>query len=184
VAGGCYGSRGHAINGDTVSEEKIRVLICHTDGAVMELPWFEGNPDHDDTLKYRISQHKFPDGSAHFGNLFVYNKKDWNNSVYRQAILDEIAKQVKPGEGTGLGNTFYELKDTFTEDAIACWKGFGKTTDPGHCDYRKDNKRLYPDTKGLRKDLGLDPKDRPNTFLCDFCPVNSVVEGLKNKGKY
>lgn len=149
--------------------------MCHIDGAVHELPWYEGDPERDDTLNYRISQHKFPDGSAHFGNLFVYNAKDWSKSTVRQAILEEIAKQVRPGEGTGLGQTFYDVKSNFQQDAIECWKGFGRTTDPGHCDYRKDNKRLWPDTKQDRKELGLDPKDRPNTFLCDFCPVHSLV---------
>jgi hypothetical protein len=165
-------------------EEKVRVLICHTDGAVMELPWYEGPTEHDDTLKYRIAEHRFPDGSAHIGNLFVYNKKDWAKSTYRDAILNEIAKQVRPGEGTGFGQNYYDVKDNFMADAIKCWKGFNRTTDPSHCDYRKDNKRLYPDTKGLRKEAGMDPGDRPNTFLCDFCPVHSLVMSKKNKEKF
>jgi len=159
-----------------MAEEKVRILICHTDGDVMELPWYEGPAEHDDTLNFRVSQH--PD---HIGNLFVYNKKDWDKSAYKTAILDEIAKQVRPGQGTGMGNDFYDLKSTFQEDAIMCWKGFGKTTDPGHCDYRKDNKRLYPDTRGERKELGLDPKGRPNTYLCDFCPVHSLVLQKRRK---
>lgn len=158
-----------------MEEEKIRILVCHTDGAVYELPWYDGPQEHDDTLNYRVSEHR-----DHVGNLFVYNKKDWEKSTYREAILSELAKQVKPGQGTGMGESFYDLKSTFQEDAIMCWKGFGKTTDPGHCDYRKDNKRLYPDTKGDRKELGLSPT-RPNTFLCDFCPVHSLVMQKKRK---
>lgn len=162
-------------------EEKIRILVCHTDGAVYELPWYEGPPEHDDTLSYRLQGHK-----GHIGNLFIYNAKDWAKSATREAILSEIARQVKPGEGTGLGQTFYDVKSNFQQDAITCWKSFNKTTDPGHCDYRKENKRLWPDTREERKELGLDPKDRPNTFLCDFCPVHSLVVQKQRKaaGQY
>jgi hypothetical protein len=162
--------------------EKIRILICHTDGAVLELPWYEGPPDHDDTLNYRLAEHKFPDGSAHFGNLFVYNKDDWAKSSVRDAILNEIAKQVRPGEGTGLGQTFYDVKDNFQQDAITCWKKHNRTLDCG--DYMTDRMRLYPDTKADRKELGLSVKERPNTFLCQFCPVDAHVQTKKNKEIY
>lgn len=80
-----------------------------------------------------------------------------------------------------MGSEYYDAKSNFLQDAMTCWKGFNRTTDPGHCDYRKDNKRLYPGTTADRKELGLDPKDRPNTFLCDFCPVHSIVQQKKNK---
>jgi len=159
-----------------LSTEKIRVLVCHTDGAVYELPDYEGPADRDDTLNYRLAGHE-----NHIGNLFRYDADKWVKSNYREAILDEIAKQVRPGEGTGLGQTFYDLKSNFQQDAIDCWKSYGKTTNPGHCEYMQDSKRLYPDTKGDRKDLGLDPNDRPNTFLCQFCPVHSLVMQKKRK---
>jgi len=166
-----------ARNGYQMSEEKIRILVCHTDGAVMELPWYEGDPARDDTLNYRVAEHK-----NHFGNLFVYKAKDWAKSTYRDAILNEIAKQVRPGEGSGLGQTFYDVKDNFQQDAIICWKRHNRTLDCG--DYKTDRMRLYPDTKGDRKELGLDPNTRPNTFLCDFCPVKSVVQGKVMKEQY
>jgi hypothetical protein len=152
----------------TDNKDKVRILICHTDGAVHELPWYEGPPDYDDTLKYRVAEHK-----GHMGNLFVYNKSDWSKSEYRKAILDEIAKQVRPGEGTGLGQTFYDIKDNFMAEAAACWKKHNRTHDCG--DYMTDKMRLYPDTKAERKEEGLSTSDRPNTFLCQFCPVHSLV---------
>jgi len=170
-----------------MEDEKVRILICHTDGAVMELPDYAGPPEHDDTLNYRISQHRFGDGTAHVGNLAKVKKSDWEKKTYRDAILDEVAKATRPpGEGAGFGQTFYDVKANFQQDALDCWKKFNRPTDPSYCDYRKDNKRLYPDTKGDRKELGLDPKDRPNTFLCDFCPVQSIVMQKQRKaaGQY
>lgn len=159
--------------------EKIRILVCHTDGAVFELPDYEGPADRDDTLAYRLAGHE-----NHIGNLFRYERAQWENSEYRKAILNEIAKQVKPGLGDGFGQSFYDVKSNFQMDAMQCWKEHNRTL---NCDdYKTDPKRLYPDTKGDRKELGLDPKDRPNTFLCDFCPVKSMVQerAFKKAGLY
>lgn len=157
-------------------EDKVRILVCHTDGAVYELPWYSGPPEHDDTLNYRLAGHE-----NHIGNLFTVRASDWNKQSYRDAIIKEIATKVgAPGSGAGMGSEFYDLKSNFQQDAITCWKGFNRTTDPGHCDYRKDNKRLYPDTKADRKEAGM-PKERPNTFLCDFCPVHSLVQQQQRK---
>lgn len=162
-----------------MGNEKIRILVCHTDGAVYELPDYEGPPEYDDTLKYRLAGHE-----DHIGNLFRYEKDQWAKSTIRDAILKEIVKQVRPGEGTGLGETFYDVKNNFQQDAITCWKKHNKTLDCG--DYMTDKMRLYPDTKADRKELGMPTgiNERPNTFLCQFCPVHSVVMGKKNKEKY
>jgi hypothetical protein len=160
--------------------DKIRLLICQTCGSIEELPFFEGPPEHDDWLKERIIPHRTASGEPHIGSLATVEAKAWGNPSYREEITKKISKEFTlPGKGAGLGQTFYDLKSTYLEDAMACWRSFGRTTDPSHCDYRKDNKRLYPDTKADRKDLGLSPKDRPNTFLCDFCPVQSIVQQKK-----
>jgi hypothetical protein len=164
-------------------EEYVRILVCHTDGAVHELPDYDGPPEYDDTLKYRLSEHKFGDGSAHFGNMARLKKSDWDKKTYRDAILEEIAAAVRPGEGSGLGQAFYDVKDNFMSDAAQCWKRHSRTLDCG--DYMTDKMRLYPDTKADRKSEGLESgKSRPSTFLCQFCPVHSVIQGKKNKGKY
>lgn len=163
-------------------EDRVRIIICHTDGAVHELPMFEGPPEYDDTLNYRLAEHKFGDGSAHFGSMFTVASKDWEKKTYRDAILDEIAKHTKPGEGSGLGQTFYDVKSNFQMDAMSCWKKHNRTLDCG--DYMTDKMRLYPDTKAERKELGLSVKERPNTFLCQFCPVESHVQGKKNREIY
>jgi hypothetical protein len=112
------------------------------------------------------------------GGLFNLDKdKLWSNPAQRQSTLEDLYKQLEiPGTGPGMGQQFYDLKNTFSEDAMTCWKGFGRTTDPGHCDYRKENKRIRPDTADDRREAGMDPQDRPNIFLCDFCPLQSIVQ--------
>lgn len=165
-----------------MSDERVRILLCHTDGAVHELPMYSGPPEYDDTLNYRIAEHKFGDGTAHFGIVFTVAKSDWEKKTYRDGILDEIAKHTRPpGEGAGLGQTFYDVKSNFQAEAMSCWKKHNRTLDCG--DYMTDKMRLYPDTKAERKELGITTK-RPNTFLCDFCPVKSVVMGKQNKEIY
>lgn len=165
-----------------MSDDKIRLLICHTCGSIEELPDYQGPPERDDTLNYRVSFHKFGSGDAHFGIMGTVKADDWKNQAYKDAIADEIYKKMtKPGSGEGLGNEFYDIKSNFQQDAFACFKSFGRPKDPSFCDYHKENKRLYPDTKGMRKEEGLDTKTMPSTFLCDFCPVQSIVQTRKNK---
>ena len=163
-------------------EDKIRLLICQTCGTIEALPLYEGDPRYDDWLNSKTSVHKTPSGTPHIGSLATVNSKDWANPTYHDAITKEIAQQLTPaGHGAGFGQTFYDTKDNFLQDAMTCWKGFNRTTDPGHCDYRKDSKRLLPDTRAERKEAGMDPKTRPNTFLCDFCPVHSLVLQKRRK---
>ena len=156
--------------------DKIRLLICQTCTTVEELPMYEGDPKYDEWLNTKTAGHKTASGTPHIGGLAVINTANWSNPTYRQGIISEIGKRFAlPGKGTGYGQSFYDTKNNFLADAMACWKGFNRTTDPAHCDYRSDSKRLLPDTKAERKEAGLDTKTRPNTFLCDFCPVHSLV---------
>lgn len=156
--------------------DKIRLLICQTCGSVEELPMYDGPPQYDTWLNEKTAQHRTAGGDSHIGGLATVATTDWGNPTVRDEISKKLATQfAMPGQAAGLGQTFYDLKSTYLEDAMSCWRGFGRTTDPSHCAYRSESKRLLPDTKADRKDAGLDPKDRPNTFLCDFCPVHSIV---------
>lgn len=171
---------------------KIRLLICKTCGSVDELPVFEGPLEHDEWLNVKVQDHRTPSGEPHIGSLATVSTDEWSKPDVRDQIMKKIATEFAlPGQAAGLGQSFYDLKSTFLEDAMTCWKGFGRTTDPSHCAYRSDSKRLLPDTKADRKDAGLSVKDRPNTFLCDFCPVHSLVlqkrradAGLYDKQKW
>ena len=167
--------------------DKIRLLICKTCGTAEELPWYEGDAKYDTWLNNAVENHpKFGDGRSHIaGGLFNIDVKQfWDTPNKRKITLEDLYNQLEiPGTGPGLGEDFYDLKSNYHEGALRCWKGFNRTTDPGHCDYRKENKRILPDTGALRKSEGLSAKDRPNIFLCDFCPLQSIVSQKQNEQK-
>lgn len=156
-------------------EARIRILICHSCHSIQPLPWYEGNPENDDTLNFRVAEHRFPDGNEHFGIMATVLEKEWDNLDHRDEIVKKIQEaSVTPGSGAGMGETYYDIKSNFSEDAMKCWTvDHNRTKNCG--DYRSDKKRLYPDTKAERKSEGL-PARRPNTFLCDFCPYHQIVE--------
>lgn len=110
--------------------------------------------------------------------------KDWKNPAARTEIRRKLGNAAAPGEGSGLGDSFYDLKANFADDALVCWQAHNRTEDCA--DWRSDAKRLYPDTRADRKDAGLSVKARPNTWLCDFCPVTSIYAQKRNakRGDY
>ena len=154
--------------GDDLS--KIRLLVCHNCKTIEELPDFQGNPRDDHVLAYLIERrHTTPEGTAHIGNLFDIDEHQWR----RPEVRLEVLKEIKQMSGKGLGDEFYEVKSTFQEDAAQCWKS--KKLTRNNCDeYRSERKALVPNTKDIRKELGLGkpPKLR---YLCDFCPYTSKV---------
>lgn len=159
---------------------KIRLLICNTCQSIEELPLFEGRPERDDTLNYRVAPHRFPDGNEHFGGLATIDLNTWNSPA-RSEIITKLRETYAPGEAAGMGGEYYDVKSTFQEDALTCWQQHSRTENCA--DWRSDKKRLDPDTKYERKDLGLAPvhKTKPKTWLCDFCPVTSIYSQRRNK---
>lgn len=154
---------------------RLRLIICKTCNTIEPIPWYEGPIEYDDTLNHRLANHKFPSGEAHIGApMFTVSEASWEDYGLRKQIVAEISKSTKTG-AEGLGQTFYDLRNTFKEDAIECWKKHSRTT---NCeDYRSDKKRLTPYTRGDRKELGLEVSERrrPGTSLCVFCPYHSIV---------
>lgn len=165
---------------------RLRLIICKTCNSIEPIPWFEGPVEYDDTLNARLAGHRFASGEAHIGApMFTVSEKSWEDPGIRKQIVAEISKSTKVG-AEGLGQTFYDLRATFKDDAVSCWKKHNRTLDCA--DYRSDSKKLIPDTRGDRKDLGLDTKAsrRPGTSLCVFCPYHSVVmaRARKDQGFY
>lgn len=167
-------------------DARIRILICRDCGTIDPLPWYDGPAEHDDTLMYRLKDHKTPGGTAHRGNLATVSEKSWNDHAKREQIIGEISKAAAGGD-IGLGMKMYEARATFQDDALTCW---AKHNRPEFCDeYKADNKRLLADTREERRELGLSTKqkDRPaGTHLCNFCPVHSNVmqKVRKQQGYY
>lgn len=150
------------------------------------MPYYDRtDPWKQDTwLSEKLKGHMLPSGEKTHGNVHVayIETEKWRN--HRESIVAEAAKEFTlPGEGAGLGQTYYDTKSNFLADAFKCWATEHNRT-LNCADYKSDKKRLLPDTRGERKELGLDPKSRPNTFLCDFCPYNSVVMQRSRKDKF
>ena len=169
------------------ADARIRILVCFTCDSIDPLPLYDGPPERDDTLNYRISQHRFPDGREHFGQMFRVSERSWDDAAKRREIIKEMHKRRKPGEGEGLGDDIYEVRSTYSEDAMTCWRIEHNRT--SNCeDYKSDKKRLvYQKTLADRKAEGLEYRSRhiaTNTWLCDFCPYKSVVQArvMKERG--
>ncbi|MFI6495950.1 hypothetical protein [Nonomuraea typhae] len=151
-----------------MAEEKVRLLVCQDCKTIEELPDHDGPVDYDVLLETAASRHETASGLRHVGFLYDVSAKSWNDSRIRLEIIEQIKKR----SGEGLGNAFYAVKATFQEDAQKCWRQHNRTR---NCDeYKSDRKRLQPDTKAERKDLGLAPM-QSDRFLCEFCPVQSVM---------
>jgi hypothetical protein len=164
-------------------ENKLRLLICEHCGSVEEMPMYEGPWQQDTWLNEKLKAHLLPSGEKTHGNVHVGIVESDKWMMHRDSIIAQMATEFTvPGKGAGLGISYYDTKSNFQADAFACWKEHNRTT---NCDdYRSDKKRLFPDTRADRKELGLDPKSRPNTFLCDFCPYNSIVMQRQRKDKF
>lgn len=171
--------------------EPIRVLQC-VDCVTLEVLPLHG----EDALEYLDAKHKFPDHSPHYRNLVALNIDgtdgterpatfdDWeHDKEFRDFVKRMFDEQViqRPGQGAGLGTKYYDAKNTFQADAMTC---YGKHLRPkaGCHDYRRDSKRLVPDTAAERKAEGL-AKPTSNRFLCDFCPVHIHATTLEVKRK-
>jgi hypothetical protein len=141
------------------------------------VPDYDGPVQYDHYLQHKVSQHQFPNGEPHRGVLG--RVEDTPQSI--SAAMDKMASMVSPGQGTGLGQHLYDLKDNYKAEAMQCWKRHSRTADCG--DYRSEPKRLWLDTKAERKSEGLtlNRDERPNIWLCDHCPVHSIVQQKQNK---
>jgi hypothetical protein len=165
-------------------EAQVRLLICHMCKTINEIPSFDGPAEYDDLLAAKVAEHQFPSGKAHPLDLGVVAKEDWDKPTHRQEILRHLHMSGSPGTGLGMGDSFYDVKANYEQDAITCWKQHGRTTDCG--DYMSDSKKLLPDTAADRRAEGLSVSNRKGTKLCQFCPVQSVkMQAMrKDRGDY
>lgn len=165
-----------------------QLLVCGDCGTIEHIPFFAGPPDYNDALKARINNHAVPmaEGIATHAIAFTtVNAKLWaTNEDFRKYIIKAITAATKTGD-VGLGDKNYELRSTFAEDAMKCWRIDHNRTQ--NCeDYRSDAKKLVPDTRGDRKELGMEvrTKHRPSgAWLCSYCPMHSIVEDRVRKAQ-
>ena len=163
--------------------EQIRILVCHTCKSIEELPDWEGRPEEDILLNISVERHQKPE--PHIGVLMRFPLKYWVVPKVKEGIV----AQIKEGGASGLdiyGTNFYATKMTFHDDAMTCWGQHNRTNDCS--DYKSSSKLLKPDTAVERKSLGLAAPGAtgPKIYVCDFCPVKSIVQkkAYKDKGLY
>lgn len=168
---------------DDSKDSKIRLLFCHTCQIIQPIPDFHGPAEYDEALHSRVAEHQYPGSRptrGHHMDLGRVAEKSWQDPEKRRSILVRLKDEIGVGNAAGLGIENYAHRDNFMEDAMRCWRiKHNRTSD---CDdYMTDKMTLLANSVEERKDLGLDPKQRAQLRLCQFCPVHSVVQQKKNK---
>ena len=159
-----------------VASPDIRVLHCLVCDTLEDFPLFDGPVANDHLLAILVERHQLPSGEPHKGHLFRVPQLTWETESIRRKVIE----QIKGGGSKGLDEfdaSFYDTKSTFREDAMTCFTKHLRPSD-GCPDYKTEKKMLVPDTKAERKDAGLMAPSKapgPKNYLCDFCPVHSVV---------
>jgi len=159
--------------------ENIRLLRCDDCLTVEPLPDYEGPPEQDEVLAHLIeTRHTERSGLTHKGLTYLVEKRFWDSPCAREAI---VARIREASGHTGLDPEFYTTRDTFTEDALACWAAHHRN--PACNEYKSDRKKLTPATQQERKELGMGKfRSSLSRYLCEFCPVHSlVVEAARRK---
>src|SRR5713226_9348846 len=71
--------------GPDVADDRLRLLFCHTDKTVTEIPAYTGPVEFDDTLNHRLAEHVFGDGRAHDTIVGDIDTAEW--------VKDEVKYQ-------------------------------------------------------------------------------------------
>jgi hypothetical protein len=164
----------------------MRLLRCMDCKSIEELPDPPAgvnpnniNPGEDPLLDELISRHQ-TNQQAHIGQLFTVPDQDWANADARSQILEQI---IKSDSETGLGAEYYDVRNTFQDDALKCFEQHNR---PERCiDWLSDRKalgRATPEGKAWQKQN----YKAPQTYLCHFCPVasNVMVAVRAERGDY
>jgi len=124
------------------------------------------SPGQDPLLDELIARHH-TNGAPHMGQMLSVLDEDWKNEDRRKEILKQLGQET-----TGFDQEFYDVRDTFQEDALKC---FIQHNRPERCiDWLADSKslgRATPEGKAWQKQH----QKAPTTYLCHFCPVASKV---------
>jgi hypothetical protein len=122
----------------------------------------------DPLLDHLVARHHDADGRPHHGQMFAIADEDWRDEDRRKEILTQMGIKT-----TGLPGEFYDVKDTFQEDALVCFAQHKRPQ--GYCiDWCSDHKRLGRPTKEGRAWERL-ASEAPPQYLCQYCPVASTV---------
>lgn len=154
----------------------MRLLRCGQCKSIEELPDAPAGvdphhiePGQDPYLDNLVSRHE---GHAP-ANLFHIEDADWADLDKRKGILEQMAAKT-----TGFEGDFYDVRNTFQEDAMTCFKRHNRPAE-GCPDYHHDSKKLDRPTPEGRA-LAREYSKAPAVYVCSFCPVQSWVESQVN----
>jgi hypothetical protein len=182
-------------------KDEIRLFLCRRCKTLEEVLDFDGPAEEDQLLMHVVAKHQrcAPGGALIGGQtpeeqlassdmaLARVDRTHWNNPKHRQQILAQLGQA-----GTGFEQNYYDIKNTFQEDALKCYSKHGRPKD-GCIDYKNADKELgnalmTSEEKKASNSFGLEVmgKARRKVFLCDFCPVKSGVQHkvFKKAGLY
>jgi hypothetical protein len=150
-------------------------MVCET---WEELPDYEGPSNFDYLLEISLEKHRFPSGEPHVGKLFKLPEKTWKDQTQRKAILDQLGGKGATGlDAIDPDKNFYETKAQFSDDAMTCYTQHNRPQ-IGCTDFQSPSKRLLPNTRKERAELGVESPENapgPKVYLCNFCPFYSVA---------
>lgn len=172
----------------------LLLLVCYQCKSIEEIPYVK-NGQYLGDGKYDQSTNPFlpmvvepHEKGGHVGRLIDIPTVAWlGRQDIKEATLKKIKEQMLQGGSSGLdvfGTDFYDVKDTYSSDAMSCYNLHLRPT--GQCpDYKSDKKILKPKTDAERKDAGLE-KSKVKIYLCDFCPVKMYNQkrAYTQKGLY
>lgn len=165
---------------DDLENEYILLLVCKTCKSIEEIPYsktgkYLGDGKYDQENNPFLEEIVGPHSrKGCFGMLTDINFVYWMTPKIKAALVEQIKKQFTGDSpfAAGLdvfGTNFYDLKDTYSADAMSCWKVHNQPK--GQCaDYKVERKVLTPNTAAERKEAGMGASTA-KMFLCDFCPV-------------
>ena len=172
------------------NEPMMRLLVCKKCKSIEEVPDYEGpdgginSAEYDHSLRFFVDQHMEKGCKKDDWILYNLPTKYW----IIPKVKESIEKQINEGaQGLDVfGTNFYATKSNFSADAMTCWmKEHNQTRDCS--DYKSDKKILKAGTDAERMKLGLEKESSgPKVYLCDYCPVKSIVQekAYKKKGLY
>ena len=162
------------------NEPHMRLLVCKKCKNIDEVPEYDGpeggenDAAYDHSMRFFVDQHL--DRGCKKDNFITYilPTKYW----IVPKVKESIVKQINEGaEGLDVfGTNFYATKQNFTADAMNCWiRDHNSTKDCS--DYKSDRKILSAGTEHDRKAEGFGAYKGKKVYLCDFCPIKSIVQG-------
>lgn len=172
-----------------MAEENLTgLLVCHPCKSIDEIPNYDpAEADNDPRIGHILETHLRRHPS--FENRMITDwavlgsvpTRPWKDPAYRK----DITAKILEGTGqTGFDSEFYDVQNTFKEEAGQCWQrhnqpAYKSNTQPKCPDYLDIKMEIKPNTSVDRKKAGLPTYDETKvkrSFICEYCPYHQSVK--------